>query len=666
MIQNATIDPNFFLVCGLGNLGQYCVSMLKEFGVKVNAIEVANIPRLIVPDLQDLVDKLIIGDCRQPKILEQAGIRQCRAILIVTSDERVNIAAAFAARSLNPQVRLVVRSAQENLNELLSDNLGNFVAFEATQLPAKSFALAALSSETKGFFTLENNLLRVVRAPVDVSQRWGTRPQISEINTAHRRVLAHNRAGQSFPKAFYAWEANTQVFPGDTVAYIEVTNNLATRTAQPITNRRQFWRAMITGISWQNLRHQLTQFWQEGNQTLRVAVVGGIFMLILFLCGIVLYKLQYPQLSFQDALNVSLVLSLGGYDEIFGGLEMPFEVPWWLQIFSLSQSVAGTIFVGIIYAIMTERVLAAKFQFSVRRLPIPKANHVVLIGLGRVGQGVAQLLQELKQPFVGVHGTEVDVGVLSTIPLILGNIKNALSRVNLATAKSVIVVTDDEVTNLEIGLMAHASNPQANLVIRTLDPRFSENVARLLPYARVLNVYALAAEAFAAAAFGENVLNLFRLNGQTTLVTEYQIEADDTLNGKLLAEIAYGYGIVPILHSKASRLTSKFMPSDDIKLAVGDRLVVLATIEGLRRVEQGAIASPQSFVRIESALSAEAAFEGASVIARISGCHINTARTLMNQLPGTLQHPLYKHQAHRLVSELSKSRVQAHVVSSTN
>ncbi len=484
MVQNATIDANLFLVCGLGNLGQYCVSVLKEFGVKVNAIEVTNIPRLVVPDLPDLVDKLIIGDCRQPKILEQAGIRQCRAILIVTSDERVNIAAAFAARSLNPQIRLVVRSAQENLNELLSHNLGNFVAFEATQLPAKSFALTALSSETKGFFTLENNLLRVVRAPIDVSHRWGTRPQIYEINTAHRRVLAHTRAGQSFPKAFYQWEPNNQVFPGDTVAYIEVTDNLSTRAAQPITSRRPFWLAMITGMRWQNLRHQLIQFWQEGSQTLRVAVAGGIFMLTLFLCGSLLYKLQYPQLSFQDALNVSLVLSLGGYDEIFGGLEMPFEIPWWLHLFSLSQSVAGTIFVGIIYAIMTERVLSAKFQFSQRRLPIPKANHIVLIGLGRVGKGVAQLLQELKQPFVGVHATEVDPGILSTIPLILGNIKDALSRVNLATAKSIIVVTDDEVTNLEIGLMAHASNPQANLVIRTLDPRFSENVARLLPYAR--------------------------------------------------------------------------------------------------------------------------------------------------------------------------------------
>ncbi|MDZ8054449.1 MAG: potassium channel family protein [Aulosira sp. ZfuVER01] len=250
MGQNANIDANFFLVCGLGNLGQYCVSVLKEFGVKVNAIEVANISRWEVPDLPDLVDKLVIGDCRQPKILEQAGIRQCRAILIVTSDERVNIAAAFAARSLNPQIRLVIRSAQENLNELLSHNLGNFVAFEATQLPAKSFALAALSSETRGFFTLENSLLRVVRVAVDVSLRWATRSQIHEMNTAHRRILAHARAGNPLPKSFYQWEPNTQILRGDTVAYIEVSDRLANRTAQPVSSLRQFWGARIAGMRW--------------------------------------------------------------------------------------------------------------------------------------------------------------------------------------------------------------------------------------------------------------------------------------------------------------------------------------------------------------------------------------------------------------------------------
>ncbi|BAY66537.1 TrkA-N domain protein [Calothrix brevissima NIES-22] len=661
MGQNATINANSFLVCGLGNLGQYCISVLKEFGVNVNAIEVTNIQRWEIPELPNLVDNLIIGDCRQPKILEQAGIIHCRAILIVTSDERVNIAAAFAARSLNPQIRLVIRSAQENLNELLSQNLGNFVAFEATELPAKSFALGALSSETRGLFTLENRLLRVFRAPVDVSQRWAIHSPIQDLNNAHRRVLAHARAGESLPKAFYQWEPNQPIERGDTVAYIEVSDRLPTPTVQSVTSRQQFFWATILSLRWQNLRHKLLQFWQDSSQTRRVALVGGLIMMSWFFCGTLLYKLQYPQLSFQDALNVSLVLSLGGYDNLFGQLQLPFAIPWWLHLFSISETVAGTVFVGILYAIMTERVLAAKFQFSRRRLPIPKAEHIVLVGLGRVGKLVAQLLQELKQPVVGINTKEIDSEILSTMPLIVGNIKNALNQVNLATAKSVIVVTDDEVTNLEIALTARASNPTANLVIRTFDPHFSENVARLLPYARVLGVYALAAEAFAAAAFGENVLNLFRLNGQTTLVTEYRIEANDTLNGKLIGEIAYGYGIVPILHAKAGQANSKLMPSDDIKLAVGDRLIVLATIEGLQRVERGAIAPPQVLVKVESALSAEATFEGAAVISRVSGCDMHTARTLMNQLPATLQYPLYKHQAHRLLSELSKAQVQARI-----
>lgn len=64
MGQNTTIDANFFLVCGLGNLGQYCVSVLKEFGAKVNAIEIATNQRWEIPDLPDLVDDLIVGDCR--------------------------------------------------------------------------------------------------------------------------------------------------------------------------------------------------------------------------------------------------------------------------------------------------------------------------------------------------------------------------------------------------------------------------------------------------------------------------------------------------------------------------------------------------------------------------------------------------------------------------
>ncbi|MBW4692010.1 MAG: NAD-binding protein [Lyngbya sp. HA4199-MV5] len=648
-----------FLVCGLGSLGQYCVSVLKEFEVTVNAIEASQAPIWELPELPTLVDRLLIGDCRQPALLEQAGIRQCRAILLVTSDERVNIAAAFAARSLNPNIRLVVRSAQENLNDLLGQQLGNFVAFEATQLPAPSFALAALDSETQGLFSLENQRLRISTTRIRADHHWCDRRLLYELNTPNRRLLRHFRATVIPPAtSFYQWDPDTRVQAGDTITYIEATEAIV-NVPTVYNQRRGAWQEMHPVLLWQTLRQWLSQFWRESTQTQRVALLSSVVMASLFISGAVLYKLQYPQLNLQEALNVSLVLVIGGFDNLFGALTMPFPIPWWLHLFSVGMTIAGTLFIGILYATLTERVLAARFQFLKRRPPVPKADHIVLVGLGRVGQRVATLLQDLKQPLVGVHAIALDHGVLPQIPLVTGNIHGTLARVNLITAKSMIIVTDDEVTNLEIALMAQMVNPDCNLVVRVFDPAFAEHVTQLLPTARILRAYALSAAAFAAAAFGENILSLFRLNDRTTLVTEYNIDATDTLNGRLLSDIAYGYGVVPILHQKSTREPVRLMPSDDIRLQVGDRLIVLASLSGLQRVERGNSKAPRWQVQVEKAVSEEAIFEGAGAIARISGCGIGTARSFMSQLPGTVPVLLHKHQAQRLIRELNKLQVFA-------
>lgn len=660
MGEGATIRTDSFLVCGLGSLGQYCVSVLKEFEVTVNAIEASQVPTWELPELPELVDRLLIGDCRQPALLEQAGIRQCRAILLVTSDERVNIAAAFVARSLNPNIRLVVRSAQENLNDLLGQQLGNFIAFEATQLPAPSFALAALDSETQGLFTLENQRLRVLTTRIQANHHWCDRRLLYELNTPNRRLLRHFRATVIPPAdSFYQWDPDTRVQAGDTITYIEATDAIGNASVPTKRKRGVFWREIAPTLIWQNLWQKLQHFWRESTQTQRVALLSGVVMFSLFVSGAILYKLQYPDLTLQDALNVSLILVIGGFDNLFGQLRVPFAIPWWLHLFSVGMTVAGTLFIGILYATLTERVLAARFQFLKRRPPVPKANHVVLIGLGRVGQRVATLLQEMKQPLVGVHEIALDPGVLPQIPLVTGSIRDTLARVNLATAKSMIIVTDDEVRNLEIALMAQAANSGCNLVVRVFDPVFAENVARLLPAARILGVYALSAAAFAGAAFGENILSLFRLNDRTTLVTEYKIEATDTLNGRLLSEIAYGYGVMPILHQKSTGEPARLMPSDDIRLQVSDRLVVLASLSGLQRVERGSSKTPRWQVQIEKAVSEEAVFEGAGAIARASGCGISSARELMSHLPGIVPTLLHKHQAQRLVRELNKLQVFA-------
>jgi Trk K+ transport system NAD-binding subunit len=379
--------------------------------------------------------------------------------------------------------------------------------------------------------------------------------------------------------------------------------------------------------------------------------------------GTLLYRLQYPEIALQDAINVALVLILGGYDNLFGQLKLPFPIPVWLHFFSLGLTVAGTLFIGILYAFLTERVFSAKLTFLKSRPPIPAANHVILIGLERVGQQVAKLLQELKQPCVGISTENLDPNILPHLPLAVGPVQDALLRVNLAAARSVMVLTDDEMTNLEIGLTIQVIAPDCPLVLRTADSQFGDRITQLLPHAKAFSVDALAAEVFAAAAFGENILSLLHLHRQTVLATEYRIEAKDTLQGRLIAEVAYGFGVVPILHRRASRESATLMPSEDIRLEVGDRLVVLATLESLQNIENGIILPPTWQVRIEKALAANAIFEGTSILSRISGCELSLAHGEMVCLPETFSVPLYKHQAQRLVRALSKVQILARVIS---
>ncbi len=654
------------MVCGLGSVGQHCVAVLKEYGVAVSAIDQVQPNTWEILDLANLLEDLLIGDCRQPRILEQAKIRQCQAVLLVTSDERVNTEAALAARLLNPQIRLIVRSDKQNLNQLLCQSLGNFVAYEPTQLSASAFALAALGAETLGYFNLEGHLLRVVKYQIQVGDRWCDRWLVHGLNSRTRRVLSHTTDPSHLPKQFYQWEPESRLGEGDTIIYIEVTDK-SSHSQQSATNSKHAllrWQGVVQGMAAENLKQKWHQFWQwtYQYQTRRVAIICCITVLVLLFCGTVLFRLEYPGISLRDAFSATAALLLGGYSELFGTFKLTIPISWGSQLFSLGLTLAGTAFIGVLYALLTETLLTSRLQFFPSRPPLPQQNHVVLVGLGRVGARVAALLQELKQPVVGITNTAIAPNILPQIPLVVSNIGNALTKVNLGNAKSIIIVTDDDMENLEIGLMAHAVSPTSSIVIRTYDQHFSDNVARLFPYAQVLCTSALSAEVFAAAAFGENILSLFHFNNQTVLVTEYKIEVGDTLNGLILAEVAYGYGVVPILHQNPLK-SPKLMPSDDICLHTGDRLIVLANSSSLQRIERGEIAPRLWQVQIEKALTRDAIFDGANEIALISGCSIGTARELMKHLPGLLRRPLYKHQAQRLVRDLNKVQVRSHLIS---
>ena len=128
---------------------------------------------------------------------------------------------------------------------------------------------------------------------------------------------------------------------------------------------------------------------------------------------------------------------------------------------------------------------------------------------------------------------------------------------------------------------------------------------------------------------------------------------------KLLSEVAYGYGVVPIFHRKSTQtylneIAEFLMPSDDVKLQVGDRLIVLASLNGLRRIEHGAMLPRRRWLlKAQKPLSSASLLDASSALHRISGYHLDAARAFMKHLPQEIELLLYDHQAYRLERKLN-------------
>ncbi|MBN2231806.1 MAG: NAD-binding protein [Deltaproteobacteria bacterium] len=665
-----------FLVCGLGSLGQHCVYFIRQFGVTVSAIDLTPPRYWDVEHLDQTLDCLVVGDCRRPEVLDKCRLERYCTILLVTPDDRVNIEAAFVARRKNQRIRLVVRSTQKTLNRLLDRRLDNFVAIDPTEITAMTFTLAAFGSTNRGLFRLHDRLVRVtdhhVRAEDPLAHK-----SLEEIGRRNRRVLLHTRRDES-PAAeeFYRWRPDTRVRQGDRLLLLETVRDgdgaLLDAVAEPAVIRtRQNHAAdrktrLTKAVRFHSLRSLAAAACRrlampgQHNRIGRVAYSCFVTVALLVSTGMILFYGFGPNLNLTDAAYAAVNLLLGGYFDLFGNeLRFTLPLPGWLRLFGLLTTVAGTVLVGTIYALITSHILEASFHFSRRQRP-PASDHVVLVGDGPLGRQIAALLAEFHQPYV-VMARKTDETTAATVLTYTSDVGGTLQNANIHAARAVISVTDDELLNLELCLLARQANPACRLVLRAYDRHFSGPIADLFPDAAVLCSSALGAEAFAAAAFGESITNLFIQNDRTTLVTRYTVTEGDTLIGRILADIAYGYRVVPLLLVEGRERQTTWLPGDDKRLNRGDELTVLATIDSLRRIEKGEHVPPATYLVVEKGPADWAVAEGARQMAKISGGGIGTAREFLQNLPGEWPAPLYLQQAIRLERALKNMGFAVHL-----
>ena len=670
--NNAAGNPrDRLLVCGLGSLGQYCVRELAAFGVLVSAIELMANPDWEIDGLEDMLEELHEGDCRQYSLLERIDLSRFRAVLLVTNRDRVNIDAALTIRLLSPSIRIVMRSSKEGLNKLLSEQLGDCIAFEPTKLSAPAFVSAAMGDALIAHFQLRDWFVKVERH-TSATHPELTRKSLACFESGLSTVLFVETAGSEFQE-FFHWDYENTVGENDAVITLEVSRRPDIAAAKVASNGTE-WDGLAgndqkrTQIEKKGTKRVFAQFkkglanlsnWVLQDQVRRVALIYSATIIVLLCISALCFRLWAGGISTVDAIYDSVVLLLGGYPDLLGSeLRFSLEIPWWLRLMGLMLTMGGTVLMGLIYAVITQHLLSARFQFG-KRQSLPTENHVIVFGLQRVGEEVVRQLKSFKMTMVGISSNDSEDREIAIVSRDAAGLEKCLNLANLEKAASLLSLSRDELANLELCLLARQIRPDIRLVIRTWDARFSDHLARLWPQARVLSTSGLAAKAFVSAAFGENVPALFCFGSKTILVTEYRVQKGDTLENMVLVKFACGYGVVPLMVVKANEEKTFALPPEDIVLEQGDTLYVLAPIEGIRRIETGNLLSAQYILHVEKPLREDALFNGANILSRMTGVSIGQCREFMTGLPAPFPEKMHLHQGKLLVSLLKRNMLAA-------
>lgn len=331
---------------------------------------------------------------------------------------------------------------------------------------------------------------------------------------------------------------------------------------------------------------------KESKSFLRIVLI--LFNVVLF--GSIGYML-IEKWSFLDSLYMTVItISTVGYGEVAqlsaGG-----------KVFTLALIIGGVGSALYAFSIIVDFFLKGRLRNIFRgdsKMDIEEQlaklkKHYILCGYGIVGKVIARRFKHEGVKYVVLDPDPDAVAEATKDGYIAfegdGSSADDLARVGIEKARSLVVVTDSDATNVFIIVTARKIAPDIYIIARASSEE-SEIKLESVGADRALNPYHAEGERMARLAlhpmvsdFLENVLPG---SGRDQYLEEIEIEAESVLCGKNVAEaqkLGRGASILAI-RKKGKKILPK--PPDDQVIEAGDRLVILGVREQLVKIETGA------------------------------------------------------------------------------
>lgn len=217
-------------------------------------------------------------------------------------------------------------------------------------------------------------------------------------------------------------------------------------------------------------------------------------------------------------------------------------------------------------------------------------DHVILVGMGKLGVRVFHLLRSLGQRVVVLErdadGQFVEDVRRDGSPLFVGDARreSLLVEAGLARARSIVLATDDDLTNLEIALDARRLKPGVRVVLRLFDPTLADKVRDGFQIRAVMSSSSLSAPAFAVAALERNFETSTILDGVLVVTQRCLAAAGGPLAGRTVGDLVRAHGI-GIVERRPAVGAPKLFPAPETMIYAGDVVLVQGPFDVLERLD---------------------------------------------------------------------------------
>ncbi|MDW5325438.1 NAD-binding protein [Plantactinospora sp. KLBMP9567] len=547
-----------YVVCGQDALAVHLVSELlgndpQSSGVRVTVI----VPYRRRSDGSDIRSvrgvRVIQSDRLDEETFKTAGLVGATGLALLHQDDVGNIHAALCAQEVEPDLRVVLRMFNMSLGNGIRQLFPNSAVLSDASMAAPAFVAAALGEVAPSYFRHGGRTLFV-------ASRAEVRPEQVVCGLADTRDPHH-------PVVLPADPADADLVLGEAVGQVgteQATRRRLLRTQRP--GRRR------TSVLLRAVRSFATR--KIGMATIAVLIVVVVLGFLLSFA---------EDTSIGNAIYLTMVTTIVGADpDVHKGAAA--------QVLQVVLNLAGLALIPLITAAVVDGIVKARLALDAGLLPSERNGHVVVVGLGNVGTRVMWQLNDLGVEVVAIdkdpEARGAAVARRLNIPLIVGDAarEETLDTASVGTAQALVVVSTDDVTNLQAALNARALRADLRVVLRLSDGDFAQRIQKTFRIGVSRSVSYLAAPSFSAALLNRAVIATIPVARHALLVAEVPIAPGAVLAGQELRVVSQAEWVRVIALTGAGQRRSEWSPPPGHQLRPGDVLTVVVRRAGLNRL----------------------------------------------------------------------------------